>query len=346
MIIDAHAHITAPDSLWVWKAGLVSHRGAHGRGNPAVSDDEMRAALNAPVFGATSHLQQLKEAGTGLQLISPRPYQMMHSEKPSKLVHWFCEEANNMIAQQCRLYPDTFVGVGGLPQAWGETPRDWVGELERCVKELGMVGCLVNPDPSESRATNEIPGPGDRWWYPLYEKFCELDVPMHIHSCGCCSPRHTYSVNFILEETVAIMSLVNSDVFKDFPTLKVMVSHGGGAIPYQAGRFQASSLRRARGGGQTFEDALRHFYFDTVLYSKEALELLIKVVGADRCLFGTERPGIGTVKEPKTGRWMDDIRPHIEGIEWLRAEERKLIFEDNARRLFQLDARRTARAAA
>ena len=58
-------------------------------------------ALNSPVFGGSSHLQQLKEVGTDLQLMSPRPYQMMTSEYP-RLVQWFVEETNNIIAKQVR----------------------------------------------------------------------------------------------------------------------------------------------------------------------------------------------------------------------------------------------------
>ena len=59
-------------------------------------------------------------------------------------------------------------------------------------------------------------------------------------------------------------------------------------------------------------------------------------VGVDRCLFGTERPGVGTVKDPKTGRWLDETRFTIEAIDWLTAEDRKKIFEDNAKKLFNL----------
>ena len=95
------------------------------------------------------------------------------------------------------------------------------------------------------------------------------------------------------------MSLLTSNVFKDFPTLRILVSHGGGAMPYQWARLEASSLRR---GGERFSDQLRNLYYDTVLYSAPSLELLIKTVGADRCLFGTERPGVGTVKDPRTGQ--------------------------------------------
>ena len=335
MIIDAHAHVTAPDSLYVWKAGLVSHRGAHGRGSPQVSDDEMLAVLNAPTFGTKSHLQQLADIGTDLQLISPRPYQMMHSEKPGNIVHWYIEETNTMIAQQCRLVPNKFRGICGLPQVWGDPIQKALPELDRSIKELGMVGCLLNTDPSEGLATDEVPDLGQEYWYPLWERLSELDVPAYLHSAGFRSPRNTYSVHFINEETIAVMALARSRVFKDFPKLKIVVSHGGGAIPYQVGRFQAPTLRPGR-ASEPFIDSLRRLWFDTVLYSEEALRLLIKTVGADRCIFGAERPGVGTVKDPKTGLWMDDTVPLIRGFDWLSEDEKTDIFSRNAQRVFKL----------
>ena len=146
MVIDSHGHVTAPDKLYVYKAGLISHRGAHGRGSSGATDEDVKHALNEPVFGGSSHLAQLKEAGTDMQLVSPRPYQMMHSEQP-KLVNWFMEETNNIIAKQTKLYPNVFRGMCGLPQSPGVSPANCLKELERCVTELGFVGCLINPDP-------------------------------------------------------------------------------------------------------------------------------------------------------------------------------------------------------
>jgi OH-DDVA meta-cleavage compound hydrolase len=269
-----------------------------------------------------------------MQLISPRPYQMMHSESP-KLVTWFIEETNNIIQRQTKLYPNVFRGVCGLPQSPGVSPKACLPYLEKCVKEDGFVGCLLNPDPGEAGGT-ETPPLGDRFWYPLYEKLVELDIPGHIHSAGCRSERLTYSLHFINEESIGVVSLLNSNVFKDFPALKVLVSHGGGAIPYQWARFEASSLRTP--GGVRFSDRMRNLYYDTVLYSSDSLALLIKTVGADRCLFGTERPGVGTVKDPRTGRWLDETRYLIEAFDWLSADEKKMIFEGNAKKLFKLDA--------
>ena len=73
-----------------------------------------------------------------------------------------------------------------------------------------------------------------------------------------------------------------------------------------------------------------------------SLALLIKTVGADRCLFGTERPGVGTVKDPLTGKWLDETRYLIEAFDWLSDADKKLIFEDNAKKLFNLKVAETA----
>ena len=144
-------------------------------------------------------------------------------------------------------------------------------------KSSGFVGCLINPDPGEASGI-ETPPLGDKFWYPLYEKLVELDVPGHIHSGGCRSDRLSYSLHFINEESIAVVSLLNSTVFTDFPTLKILVSHGGGAIPYQWARFEASAIRR---GIQRFSERMRNLWYDTVLYSP----------GAPRTAFRNRRRG-------------------------------------------------------
>jgi predicted TIM-barrel fold metal-dependent hydrolase len=341
MIIDIHGHVSAPDALYAYKANVLSHRGAHGRGRVAVTDDQLRAAVETPggAFGI-SHLEHLDSAGIDLQLISPRPYTMMHSEEPGKIVQWFIEETNNVIHRVCGLYRQRFRGMAGLAQSPSTSPAQWAGELRRCVTELGFVGALINPDPMEGQGP-PLPPLGDRYWYPLYEAFCEMGVPALVHSAGCRPPaRETYSVHFILEETVAVASLLSSDVHKDFPTLKLIVSHGGGAIPYQAGRFKPAAARNP--GGESFDDRLRTLWYDTCLYTREAIELLIRTVGVDRCLFGSEKPGTGSVRDPQTGRWYDDIRLLIDEIGWLSDTDRTDLFEGNAAALFGL-AERPAR---
>jgi OH-DDVA meta-cleavage compound hydrolase len=331
MIIDCHGHVSPPTELWAYKAHLLSHRGEHGRRMPEVTDEEILFFANKKEMAPCGHLDMLKRVGTDLQLLSPRPFQMMHSAKPGRLVHWFTEETNNIIARTCKLLPQTFVGIAGLPQVAGEPIQTVLPELERCIKSLGFHGCLLNPDPFENSGA-EAPPLGDRYWYPLYEKLCELEVPAHLHATGSQSERTPYTVHFINEETIAVFGLVNSMVLKDFPTLKILVSHGGGAIPYQIGRFQSGGNRR----GIDFLELARKLYYDTVLYSADPLELLLKTMGPERCLFGAECPGVGSTVDPATGRTLDDVRPMIERIEWLTRAEKQAIYEDNARRLFKL----------
>jgi predicted TIM-barrel fold metal-dependent hydrolase len=335
MILDVHGHVSAPDGLYAYKANLLSHRGAHGRGGAGLSDDQLRAAVEIPnrAFGI-SHLEHLDEAGIDVQLISPRPYTMMHSEEPAKLVQWFIEETNNVIHRVCGLYPERFRAMAGLPQSPATGPVAWAGELRRCVEELGFVGALINPDPMEGQGP-PLPGLGDRYWYPLYEAFCELDVPALVHSAGCRPPaRESYSLHFILEETIAVASLLDSDVHRDFPSLKLIVSHGGGAVPYQVGRFLPGAARNRAAG--SYRDRLRTLWYDTCLYTRDAIELLIRTVGADRCLFGSEKPGTGSVRNPASGRWFDDIRLLIDDIDWLTDEDRTCVLAGNAAELFGL----------
>lgn len=334
MIIDCHGHVSPPIELWSYKAQILSHRGSHGRGGVRVSDDDIRRAANKAEAFPHGHLDMLQMHGTDMQLISPRPFQMMSSFEPGRIVHWFTEETNNIIHRQTKLFPDTFIGVGGLPQVGGEPIENTFKELERCIKELGFKGVLLNPDPYENTRTDH-PGLGERYWYPLYEKLCELDVPAHIHATGSRSDRSPYSLHFINEETIAVFNLVNSSVLDDFPNLKIVVSHGGGAIPYQLGRFEAGSINP--GSKRKFSEGMRKLYYDTVLYTEGALRLLIETVGVDQCLFGSECPGVGSKKLDGHEHTMDHIAPFIEKFDFLSAADKKKIFEDNARLVFKLD---------
>ena len=339
-VIDCHAHMAVPHQLPVYKAGLLSHRGAHGKKAPPVTDEAIRQAFTRVEMAPYGHLECLDRAGIDMQALSPRPFQLMHSEEPKKLVHWYVEYINDTLAQECRLYPDRFVGMAGLPQTGDSPITEALPELERCVREHGFRGCLVNPDPFENNG-RKAPPMGDRYWYPLYEKLCELDVVGHIHSASSRNPeREPYSLHFINEETTAVYGLCKSTVLEDFPTLKLLISHGGGAIPYQLGRFDASTVPRNAidtTGATRFRDRLRKLYFDTVLYSREAIELLVKVVGPSRCVFGAEMPGVGSAIDPETGRTFDDLVPIIRGLDFISEAERDAILSGIAARLFKID---------
>ncbi|MFZ1990318.1 MAG: amidohydrolase family protein [Alphaproteobacteria bacterium] len=332
MIIDIHGHVSAPQGLYAWKANQLAARGAHGRTPLKFTDEQLEAALHTTGVFGRGHLDQMDKHGTDLQLISPRPFQLMHSERPAKIVQWWHEEFHNVIAENVRLHPDRFVGIAALPVVAGDPIENALGELERCVK-MGFKGCIFNSDPFENDG-RQPPPLDDRYWYPFYEKLCELDIPAMLHSAGSKSERENYSTHFITEETIAVVTYCNSKVFEDFPNLKIIIPHGGGAVPYQLGRYQAGTWARPK--GERFLDKMRKLWYDCVLYNPESVEFFIKMLGADRIMFGTECPGTGSHLNPETNRACDDVKPSVEKIEWLSAADKKKIFEDNAKQVFKL----------
>lgn len=323
MIIDIHAHLVAPPQLYSYRARQLATRGWGRATGTGVTDELLHEH-------GLSNLELMDEVGTDVQFLSPRPFHLMHSERPSSLVRDWIGKVNDLIAKQVGMFPTRFAGMAGLPQSPDDPPDMWSSELERCVKELGFVGCLVNPDPSEGEGSS--PPMGDPYWYPLYETLVELDVPALVHSAGCKNMRESYSNHFITEEGIAILSILKARLFERFPTLKLIIGHGGGSIPYQIGRWRADALRS--GYPESFDQQLRTLYFDTVLYNAESIEFLIKMVGADRCLFGSERPGTGHTKDPVTGRWLDDLRPFIEGMSGLTDDDKTRVLSGNALAIF------------
>jgi 4-oxalmesaconate hydratase len=323
-VIDAHGHLNAPPALYAYKSGLLSSRGQHGKGRINVTEEQMAGQVK-------NHLENhLDKVGTDIQFLSPRPFQLMHSEKPEKIVRWFCEANNDLIATSVKLAPTRYRGVSGLPQAGSLPPSAAIEELERTVKDLGFVGTMINPDPTEDDGSGHYYGMGDEAWFPLYEKMVELDVPALIHSAACKNIYDTYTNYFITQESLCILDMVRHKVFDTFPNLKIIVAHGGGAIPYHIGRWRASFGNQ----GVDFDEQLHKFYFDTVLYNTEALECLFKTVPTSRCMFGTENPGTGSYRWPKTGKMLDDTKPLIDGIGFLSDQDKKNIFEDTAKKAF------------
>ena len=322
LIIDSHAHVVVPPESYKYMAELVASRA-----NPASG---AKLTDEAVATAAKTILDIMDAVGTDIQSLSPRPYMQMHSVKPARVSELWTRHMNDLIHRTVQMYPKRFRAVAGLPQYRDESPVNCIAELEFRVKEQGFIGCLLNPDPTEGDGAPP-PGLGDEFWYPLYEKLCELDVPALVHSASSCHPRETYTLKFINEESIGSISLLESKTFDRFPNLKLIMPHGGGAIPYHMGRFRAWAVRR---GGETFDEKMRRFHYDTCTYDQDAIELLIKKVGADRVLFATEKPGTGSARDPVSGLDFDDLKPVIERIPFLSRQDRDDIFECNCTRLY------------
>jgi 4-oxalmesaconate hydratase len=209
------------------------------------------------------------------------------------------------------------------------------------VRELGFVGCNLNPDPSGGHWT--APPLTDRFWYPIYEKMVELDVPAMIHVSASCNPNfHATGAHYINADTTAFMQFIEGDLFKDFPTLRFIIPHGGGAVPYHWGRYRglADMLKRP----PLAAHVMRNVFFDTCVYHQPGIDLLLDVIDIDNILFGSEMVGAVRGIDPETGHYFDDTRRYIDAL-GIPATDKARIYEHNTRRVFpRLDARLKAKA--
>jgi 4-oxalmesaconate hydratase len=331
-IIDCHGHYTtAPEPHDQWRAAQLAafEAGRAPPPYPAITDDTVRETING------NQLPLIMGRGIDMVVFSPRASTMAHHAGDEATSRAWARVSNDLIARVCALFPETFVGACMLPQSPGADLRGSIEELERCVLQLGFVGCNLNPDPSGGYFT--APPLTDRFWYPLYEKMVELDVPAMIHVSGSCNPAlHATGAFYIAADTIAFMQLLQGDLFRDFPKLRLIIPHGGGAVPYHWGRYRGLADLLKRPDLQTH--VMNNVFFDTCVYHLPGMRLLVEVVESGNLLFASEMLGAVRGVDPQTGQPFDDTKRYIDAL-GLDAGQRHLLFEGNARRVFpRLDA--------
>ena len=332
MIIDCHGHYTtSPKQLDEYRRLQIAACGCDTTGasrpliaRPLISNDELRESVE------TAQLRIQRERGTDLTIFSPRAIGMGHHLGDVQTSAEWSVVCNDLIHRICSLYPKNFVGVCQLPQSPGVAPANCIPELERCVKELGFIGCNLNPDPSGGHWSD--PPLHDKWWYPLYEKMVELDVPAMIHVSGSCNPNfHATGAHYINGDTTAFMQCLTSNLFKDFPTLKFIIPHGGGAVPYHWGRYRG--IAQDLGLPLLKDLLLGNIFFDTCVYHQPGIDLLLKVIPPENILFASETVGAVRGIDPETGHYFDDTKRYIDASS-LGDTDKSKIFSGNARRVF------------
>ena len=327
MIIDCHGHYTtAPAAHTDWRHAQQEafQAGQRPPRYPEISDDQLRESID------DGQLRLMQERGVDVTLFSPRASAMGHHFGDEATSAAWSRACNDLIARVVSLYPNNFVGVCQLPQSDGVPIAGAIGELRRCVEELGFVGCNLNPDPSGGHWTS--PPLTDRHWYPFYEAMVELDVPAMVHVSAVTNPNfHATGSHYLNADTTAFMQLLQADLFTDFPDLRLVIPHGGGAVPYHWGRFRglADMLNRP----PLSESLMRNVFFDTCVYHQPGINLLFDVIDVDNILFGSEMIGAVRGIDPETGHHFDHTRRYVDALP-LSPGDRQKVYETNARRVY------------
>lgn len=337
MIIDCHGHYTtAPGAHQAFRDAQLAHLVDPSQPEPtlaAISDDAIRDSIEV------TQLKLLRERGGDMMIFSPKASGMEHHVLDPGTARAWARVSNDLVHRVIDLYPQHFAGACQLPQTPGGSLDDSIEELRRCVDELGFVGCNLNPDPSGGHWTSSPLT--DEYWYPLYEAMVALDVPAMIHVSASCNPNfHTLGAHYLNADTTAFMQLVQGDLFSEFPTLRFVIPHGGGAVPYHWGRYRGLADRLGR--PPLSEHVMNNVFFDTSVYHQAGIDLLHRVIDADNILFASEMFGAVRGVDPETGHHWDDTLRYIDNLR-LPDEVRAKVLEHNARRVYpRLDARLAA----
>ncbi len=338
MIIDCHGHYTtAPASHAAWREAQLAawEAGGAAPAYPEISDDEIRETIES------NQLRLIRERGADVTIFSPRASVMGHHQGDLSTSIAWSEACNTLIARVVDLFPGVFAPVCQLPQSPGEGLDASIAELDRCVA-MGFIGCNVNPDPSGGHWTS--PPLTDRYWYPLWERMVEHDVPGMIHVSASANPAfHATGAHYMNADTTAFMQLLQGDLFADFPTLRLVIPHGGGAVPYHWGRYRglADMLKQP----PVSEHLMGNVFFDTCVYHQPGIDLLTKVIPTENILFGSEMVGAVRGIDPETGQYFDDTKRYIDAAA-LTDAQREAIYAGNAMRVYPRLAAALERASA
>ncbi len=272
---------------------------------------------------ANLRIERMDARGIAVQALSPNPLTYFHHIDCALAVD-YCRRHNDSLAALVATHPDRFVGLAQLPAQDIEAACD---ELRRSVEELGFVGGYIGTDPGPRTLD-------DAAFDALWSTFVELDVPVFVHPApsGIDGPLRDarlrrFDLDLILEfayeESVAVAQLVFGGVLHRHPQLDVCLSHGGGAVPYLYGRWEAATRLRAwspdwlREPG-AYHQMLQRLWFDVHVADQRAVRLLAEVVGEERLVMGTNFGGWDT------------------GGDASETSGRVELLHDNARRLLRL----------
>jgi aminocarboxymuconate-semialdehyde decarboxylase len=291
-IIDVHAHILTEEMM------ARMRKEAPGV-SPAISDIDGHSAtlrvgaiVQKPFprggWDLERRLADMAAAGVDVQVISPLPQTFLYDLEPGRTAA-IAAIQNEAIAALVKGTPDKFLGIGAVPL---QAPELAAAELERAMRTLSLKGMMIG---SHVEGTNL----DDAKLEPVWAKAEELSACILIHPQKVAASQRLgsyYLKNLIgnpLETTIAAASLMFGGVMERFPRIKICLAHGGGYLPYQAGRLvhgwnvRPEAKKVLAAGPQL---SIARFYYDTILHSAAALEFLIGQMGPDRIALGSDYP--------------------------------------------------------
>jgi aminocarboxymuconate-semialdehyde decarboxylase len=289
---DIHAHILEKETVAALNRALPDVEVAF---KPIDDEYAVLSVAGVPYkpfprggWDVARRLEDMAKYGFDRQLLAVSPQTVLYDHAP-EVTLTASRIQNDAIAARVAAMPDKFLGLATVPL---QAPAMAAAELERAMKGGGIVGAMLG--------TN-IEGKNLDWeeLEPFWGKAEELGAVLLLHPlkvAGIDRQRVYYLQNFIgnpLDTTIAAACLVFGGVLERYPGLKIVLSHGGGFVPYQQARWihgwaeRAEAKVRLKGEPGPSIDRL---IFDTILHDVAPLQFLVDLAGAERVMLGSDYP--------------------------------------------------------
>jgi aminocarboxymuconate-semialdehyde decarboxylase len=273
--IDVHAHCVFPEASAL--LGPIPPNVVRGADETVIEIDKRLAAMDAQAVD--------------MEVLSVNPNWY---DRDRDLAGQIVKMQNEKLAQLCASKPDRFAGFASLTL---QAPDLAVQELETAVKKQGLKGAAIGGNVNGVAFS-------DPKFHPVWAKAEELGVPVFIHPQGVPELNKQVAGNgwlanaiaFPVETTIALSHLIFEGTFDRFPKLKVIAAHGGGFLPSYADRSDHACLVNPKGCNPDIKLAkqpteyLKQIYFDSLIFSPEAIRHLVAQVGAGQIVLGSDYP--------------------------------------------------------
>jgi aminocarboxymuconate-semialdehyde decarboxylase len=290
-VIDVHAHILSEETILLLQQEAPKAAIKLTPIDAEFSVLEVAGAAYRPFprggFDLERRFKDMDGAEVDMQVVSNTPQTFLYGQEP-ELTAATARVQNDQIAKLVAARPDRFMGIATLPM---QAPDLAANELARAMR-AGLRGAHIGSNINGKNLD-------DPDLEPVWAKAAELGAFILIHPVGVAGAERLksyYLANLIgnpVDTTIAAASLVFGGVLERHPALKICLSHGGGFVPYQGGRWAHGW--RVRGEPKVNlktspELSLRRFYYDTILHAAAPLEFLVRTAGASHVLLGSDYP--------------------------------------------------------
>jgi aminocarboxymuconate-semialdehyde decarboxylase len=325
-VIDAHAHWHSPDFVALLEkegAANGAKMGRNSRGQVTFTFPGYTTVFQEAYMDPALRLKEMDAAGVDIHALS----------LTSPMVYWappafglkLAQTYNDSLAALTLQYPQRFYGLLTLPM---QAPQLAVQELDRAANLPGMRGVYL---------ATHVMGKNldDKAYWPVYERCEALGLTILLHPTdpvGAERMRSYYLRNFLgnpYDTGIAAASLMFGGVMDAFPKLEVVLPHAGGTFPALIGRMTHGSAVRpeTKHMKKPPMEYLRRFHYDTISHSPQIMGDIIRMVGADRVVLGSDHPADMSLERPVD---------FVESIPQLSLYERELILGGNSARLLKI----------